>query len=169
MSTIPAPLVADWIKKELAWKYVVKDLRDKAPFSIPPNEEKKIGQYFKTEGLFLFGLFVFDEPTGGVRIDAYPEWPVTLDIPTLWASGVMAPNVWGWISRYRPAPFVGNPGTYTLVIPQGQVWQNRFELYVVNTSPVRTINCKHYLYMMAVLEQARSAEVKERFEAEGEN
>jgi len=73
MSTIPAPLVADWIKKELPWKYIVKDLRDKAPFSIAPNEEKKIGEYFKSEGIFLNGLFVFDEPTGGVRIDAYPE------------------------------------------------------------------------------------------------
>ena len=169
MSTIPSPLVADWIKQGLKWKYVVKDLRDKAPFTIPPNQEKRIGQYFKTEGLFLFGIFVFDRPFGGVRIDAYPEWPETLDIPTLWSDGVIAPNIWGWITRYRPAPYTGALGTYAMCIPQGQVWQNRFELYVLNTDPTVSIRCTHYLYMMAVLEQARSPEAKERFEAEGEN
>lgn len=169
MSTISSPLVADWIKKELAWKYVVKDLRDKAPFNIAPNEEKKIGDYAYPEGLFLFGIFVFDRPFGGVRIDAYPEWPLTLDIPIMFANGVIAPNVWGWISRYRPSPYVGQPGTYTLIIPEGQVWQNKFELYVLNTDDTVPIKCTHYLYMMAVLEQARSAEVKERFAALGEN
>lgn len=167
MSTIPSPLVADWIKKGLRWKYVFKDIRKS--FSIPPNEEKQVGAFSKPEGLFLFGKFTFDRPYGGIRIDAYPEWPIMLDIFTLYADGVNAPNVWGWVSRYNPDPYVGNPGIYAMVIPEGQVWQNRFELYVVNRSPTVTINCTCYLFAMAVLEEPRSVEEKERFEEEGEN
>ncbi|MBA7489833.1 hypothetical protein ES702_00367 [subsurface metagenome] len=167
MSTISSPLVADWIAKELRWKYIVRDITKS--LLIPAGNEKKIGDYSKTEGVFLFGLFVFDRPFGGVRIDAQPEWPVTLDIPTLWANGVVAPNVWGWVSRYRPAPYVGNVGTYALLIPQGQVWQSFFKLFIVNANPNVAINCTRHLYMMAVLEQPRSAEARERFEAEGEN
>ncbi len=167
MSTIPSPLVADWIKRGLKWKYVVKERR--TSLGIPVDNERKIGEYSYPEGIFLFGLFVFDRPFGGIRIDAYPEWPISLDIPTLWNNGVIAPNIWGWISRYRPAPYVGNPGTYALLIPQGQVWQNRFELFVLNTSDAIAINCTRYLYVMAVLEEARSAEAAEEFEALGEN
>lgn len=167
MSTIPSPLVADWIERGLRWKYVFKDVRK--PLTIPALQEKQIGEFFKSEGLFLFGKFVFDAPFGGVRIDAYPEWPITLDIPTMYSDGVIAPNVWGWVSRYLPDPYRGAPGTYAMVIPEGQVWQNRFKILVINTSPNRTINCLRYLYAMAVLEEPRSTEARERFEAEGEN
>ena len=167
MSTISAPLVADWIRKGLRWKYIFRDIRK--PFSIPLTEEKKVAMHQYPEGIFLFGKFVFDRPFGGVRIDAYPEWPITLDIPTLWADGVLAPNVWGWISRYRPAPFVGQPGTYALVIPQGQVWQNIFEMWVINTNLTIPINCLRYLYAMAVLLEPRSPEQAEVFEVEREN
>jgi len=167
VSTIPSPLVADWIAKELRWKYIVKDITKS--LSIPAGDEKKIGEYTKTEGIFLFGLFEFDAPFGGVRIDAHPEWPLPLDIPTMWRNGVIAPNVWGWVSRYVPAPHVGNPGTYTLLIPQGQVWQNFFKLFLVNVSSEVDIKCTRYLYMMATLEQPRSPEARERLEAEGEN
>ncbi|GAI45247.1 unnamed protein product, partial [marine sediment metagenome] len=40
MSTIPSPLVADWIAKELKWKYVVKDITKS--LTIPAGDEKKI-------------------------------------------------------------------------------------------------------------------------------
>ncbi|GAI45460.1 unnamed protein product, partial [marine sediment metagenome] len=118
---------------------------------------------------FLFGLFEFDSPFGGVRIDAQPEWPLPLDIQTMYDNGVIAPNVWGWVSRYRPDPYVGNPGTYALLIPEGQVWQHFFKLFIVNVDPSRSINCTRHLYMMAVLEQPRSVKARERLEAEGEN
>ncbi|GAI94099.1 unnamed protein product, partial [marine sediment metagenome] len=113
--------------------------------------------------------FVFDRPFGGIRIDAYPEWPITLDIPTLFADGVIAPNVWGWISGYLPAPYVGQPGIYALVVPQGQVWQNIFEMWVVNTDPTVSINCLRYLYALAVLLEPRSPEQAEVFKVEREN
>lgn len=165
MSTIKSPLVTDWIIKGLRWKYVVRESRK--PFSIQPSLEKKLHDYANPEGLFLFGLFVFDRPYGGVRIDAYPEWPITLDIPTMYANGVIAPNVWGWLSRYRPDPYTGVAGTYAMVIPEGQVWQNKFEILVINSDPTVTINCTYYLYVMVVLEEARSSAAAEKFEALG--
>ena len=167
MSTIPSPLVADWIAKELKWKYIVKDITK--ALTIPANDEKNIGDYKFPEGILLSGLFRFDRPFGAVRIEAYPEWPDLIDIPTLWTDGVIAPNVWGWISRYNPTPYTGNPGVYTITIPEGQVWQNIFKIYVKNMSPTVSIKCTRYRYVLAVLEQPRTMTSTETFEREREN
>lgn len=167
MSTIPSPLVADWIERELKWKYIVKDISKS--YNLPAGSEKKIGKYLNPEGLFLYGVFEFDRPFGGVRIDAYPEWPDSIDIPTLYRLGVRAPNIWGWLSSYIPDPYAGLPGNYTIVIPQGQVWQNTFELFVHNLNANIAINCTYHKYVMVVLEQARSMTEAERFEEETGN
>ncbi len=154
MSLAPiSPLITDWIKNGLKWKYVWQPTY--RPFTIPANSEVRLPRedfiFTAPEGLLLVLAGLFDHPQCGIgmenpQIDTGNEFAVS----SLMASGTYN-QPWHVFGVVPPKTA---PGTFGVGNYKEWAWTDWCKLYVINVDNVPH-TCYGFTYIMALLLKPR--------------
>ena len=148
-----SPLVMDWIKNGLKWKYVWQPVY--RPLTIPANGQVQLPQgdfiYKASEGVAITFGAMFDHPDCGIRFNT-PQLD-TGDIFTVNNISALGTYNQPWFVEANVPPQTID-GTYTILQYKEWAWTDWAELYLINTDSVDHI-CYTFAYTLALLLESR--------------
>jgi len=129
---VVSPLIADWIKNKLRWRYIYSPVF--RPTTLSPGQMLRISEHRHPEGVFVLGGAAFDSPMCGVRLEAAPRLDTerNFTLNTIIGTGLTSPNVGYWVAMPPTTP----PGVYVLHVFKEWDWLDFFRLYVYNNDTV---------------------------------
>ncbi len=157
--TSVSPLIMDWIKEGLRWKYVWQPVY--APLTIPAQGQVQLPQsdfiYTAPEGLALTFGASFDSPHCGIRLNT-PQ----LDTGNIFCvNNIVALGSYSapWFVEANIPPQTAD-GIYNILQYKEWAWTDWAELYLINndTSPH---TCFTFAYTLALLQEERPPDATE--------
>ena len=160
MSLSPiSPLIADWIKNGLLWKYV-NEPKYRA-FTVPKKGQVQLPRegfiYQSTEGLLLSFGAAFDHPLCGIRMKTEQ-----IDTENWWIINnmtMMGAVNQPWFVEANIPPQTTN-GVYQLLMYKKWAWNDAREIFVINDD-TEDHTCYSFNYTMAVLLKKRPPTVSD--------
>ena len=149
-----SPLITDWMRLGLKWKYVW--FPKVGPFTIPAGGQVQLPSQDYTfsapEGILLTFYATFDHPNCGIRLECSPN----LDTGDLFtAQLLLAGGISGqpfYITVFGPP--ATPPGIYAIMESKEWPWKEWMRLYVINNDSVPH-TCLGYAYTIATLDEPR--------------
>lgn len=157
--TSTSPLIVDWIKEGLRWKYVWQPVYH--ALTIPARGQVQLPQggfiYKAPEGLLLTFGAVFDHPHCGIRLNT-PQ----LDTGSIFTvTNITALGTYDqpWFVETNIPPQTPD-GTFTILQYKEWAWTDWAKLYLINTDSLDH-TCFTFAYTLALLQEERPPQISD--------
>ena len=152
-----SPLITDWIKEGLRWKYVWQPLY--APLTIPAQGQVQLPQsdfiYTAPEGMALTFFASFDSPLCGIRINT-PQLD-TEDAFIVTNMVALGAYEHPWFLQASIPPHTP-AGFYNILQAKEWAFTDWCELYLINND-VKPHTCYNFGYTLALLQEERTVNI----------
>lgn len=154
-----SPLITDWIRNGLRWKYLWEPVY--RPFEIPARGQVQIplGEHtFRyPEGVLLSFSASFDNSECGIRYESeHLDTKTAVTVRNITALGALDAPFYVWAAQ----PPQTLQGVHYIANYKEWAWTNWFRLYLINTGPLPHY-CLNFQYTIAVLLEERPPDAAE--------